>query len=174
VIPVPDTGPVIEGWRRRLDPEGYPLAPAHITLLYPFLDPDLIDDAVIAELGELLGRTTKFDYDLDHLDWFDDRVLYVAPEPAERFTGLTADLVRRWPGCLPYGGTFSRVVPHLTVGKTPCEIPLEEAAADIAPELPIHTRAEEVWLMTAELPAGWSVIAKFPLADQTGVDVPPR
>ncbi len=165
MIPVPDTGPVIEGWRRRLDPESYPLAPAHITLLYPFLDPDQITDGVVEDLARLLSSFGKFDYSLDHLDWFDDRVLYVAPEPAEQFIGLTTALVGRWPQCLPYGGTFSQVVPHLTVGKTPCEIPLESAAAEIARELPIHTRAEEVWLMTAELPAGWSVIAKFPLAD---------
>ncbi len=165
MIPVPDTGPVIEGWRRRLDPEPHPLAPAHITLLYPFLDPDLITDGVIEALARLLGSTGKFDYTLDHLDWFDDRVLYVAPEPEERFIALTEMLVQKWPRCLPYGGTFTRIVPHLTVGKTPCETPLEEAAAEIASELPIHTRAEEVWLMTAELPAGWSVIAKFPLTD---------
>ena len=46
---------------------------------------------------------------------FPDGVLYLAPEPAEPFGALTEAFAAAWPEYPPYGGSFTDVVPHLTV-----------------------------------------------------------
>src|ERR687888_404676 len=43
---------------------------------------------------------------LRRLGWFDERVVWLAPEPAEPFQQLTAAVVAHFPGVLPYEGAF--------------------------------------------------------------------
>ncbi len=42
-------------------------------------------------------------------------VVYLAPEPADRFSRLIDDLVAAFPHHPPYGGAFDEVIPHLTI-----------------------------------------------------------
>ena len=79
VIPVPAAEP-LGPWTG--DREG---VPAHLTLLYPFAPPGLIDDG---SLVELFSSFEPFDYRLVELRSFDDGTVYLAPEPAEPFVRL--------------------------------------------------------------------------------------
>jgi 2'-5' RNA ligase len=133
--------------------------PPHITVLYPFLPPSRIDGGTEDAIGRLLARFEPFGFTLERVGRFPG-VLYVAPEPAERFTELTDALCRHWPALRPYNGAHARVVPHLTVG-TETERPALSAALEA--RLPVAAVASEVSLMVADTSGRWSCRRSFPL-----------
>ena len=98
--------------------------------------------------------------------WFGEDVVWLAPEPAQRFRDLTAAVVERFPGFLPYGGAFEDVVPHLTVGEARLGTlaDLRAAEADVRRALPIAARIDHAVLIAgAELPGSWRTVARLPL-----------
>lgn len=140
-----------------------PGLPAHITLLYPFLAARSIDEDTEAALASLLLEIPAFDFALSEVGRFPG-VVYLAPEPANRFVALTEALVARWPEHQPYGGDYPEIIPHLTVAYG-APIP------DGLPErLPLPARADEVWLMSRT--AGrWVCRQSFPLGSPTDANV---
>src|SRR6266851_12557 len=90
--------------------------PAHVTVLAPFVAPNLLGDEMIGALAEAIGSVRSFDVTFARVAWFDRSVLWLAPEPAEPFQALTDAVWRRFPDCPPYRGEHQDVVPHLTVG----------------------------------------------------------
>lgn len=115
--------------------------PAHITILYPFLNARAIDDETDVALASLLGQVSAFDFALSEIGRFPG-VVYLAPEPAAPFLALTQALARRWPDHQPYGGEHQEIIPHLTVAYG-ASIP-----PGLAERVPLTARAEEVWLMS--------------------------
>jgi 2'-5' RNA ligase len=139
--------------------------PAHITVLYPFVPPDLIDETVLAAVQKTVLTVPRFDAELARVAWFGDLVAYLEPTPGEPFRALIAALCQRFPECPPYGGAFADVVPHLTIGHDAGRDVLAAAGADIEPHLPIRIRVESVRLMAGTEAAGsWHTLAEFPLA----------
>jgi 2'-5' RNA ligase len=139
--------------------------PAHITVLYPFVPPGLIDETVLAAVRKTVLTVPRFDAELARVAWFDDRVAYLEPTPGGPFRALIAALWRRFPECPPYGGEFADVVPHLTIGHDAPRDVLAAAGASIEPHLPIHARIDSVRLMAGTEAAGsWRNLAEFPLA----------
>ncbi len=125
---------------------------AHITLLFPFLDGEAIDEAVLAEL---FARFNAFDFTLDRVEQFDDGVVWLHPSPSLRFADLTAAIHQRWPSHPPYEGAFDETIPHLTVSETPIDLQIA---------LPIAAHAHEVTLIEqAERTGRWAARARFPL-----------
>jgi 2'-5' RNA ligase len=163
IVPVPSAEPAVAKWRARHDPSAPLGMPAHVTVLYPFLATEAITPSVERDLESVLSPFPAFEFKLVGVDRFPG-VLYLAPEPAEPFTRLTAALYERWPDHPPYGGTFDEVVPHVTViqGNEPpeAERELEQATA-------IDAEAKEVWLM-AERGHRWSLLRRFPLRPRAG------
>ena len=100
--------------REQFDPVAKLGMPAHITLLYPFLSPELIDAAVVEQARAVAAGARRFVFSLARVSRFPD-VLYLAPDPADPFIALTEHLVRQFPAFPPYGGKYEGVVPHLTV-----------------------------------------------------------
>src|SRR5579864_841585 len=82
LIPVPEADSVVGRWRHEHDPVAAAGVPAHITLVVPWLPPDEISEADLAELDDELEGVKAFDFDLTDVGWFGRRVLWVAPEPA--------------------------------------------------------------------------------------------
>jgi 2'-5' RNA ligase len=132
--------------------------PAHVTILFPFLAPDALTPSVEEDLESVLSPFMAFGFRLVAVDRF-PKVLYLAPEPADRFRELTAAIQERWPDHPPYGGAFEAVVPHVTVvqGAEPPGVQQELEQA-----VPIEAEATEVWLM-AEKHRRWLVCSRFPL-----------
>ena len=54
VVPVPAAEPVVAGHRRRLDVAASWGVGAHVSVLYPFAPPSVVDDALIARLDAAL------------------------------------------------------------------------------------------------------------------------
>lgn len=163
IVPVPAFEPFIRHHRtfnEAVSPEG---VPAHLTLLYPFLPPEVCETAH-GEVAAFFSQVEPFEFELTKVGWFDDRVVFLAPADAAPFVSLTERLVATWPQCIPYGGRHGGThVPHLTLGieGTPQEMTsLAEAATRL---LPMRCLADQAWLMIGTShPARWSVAERFP------------
>ncbi len=146
LVPVPEADAVVGRWRHEHDPVAAAGVPAHITLIVPWLPPDEITAADLAELDRELSDVKAFDFELTRVDWFGRRVLWVAPEPAAPFLELTSRLAERF-ATPPWEDEFDEIIPHLTVAHASDGVELVPMAADVATRLPVRCRAEEVWVM---------------------------
>ena len=125
--------------------------PAHLTILFPFVDAAEVDEDAIAEV---VAAHEAFDFELASVETFDDGHVYLAPTRPERFVALTDAVWRRWPDHPPYEGAFETVVPHLTVSDRPIEC---------AVELPIRARADAVTLIEEQADGRWLSRRRFAL-----------
>ncbi len=156
-IPFPEARVLTTRWRRprALD--------AHVTIAAPFLDPARIDDRVVEVLAECLVTSAVFDVTFGSVEWFAQRVVYVAPEDPTPFEHLAAALASAFPAVLA-ARAGARYVAHLTVAKNRPLAELHEAAAACASRLPLRARAREVVLYLYDpLSNEWRERARVPL-----------
>ncbi|WP_340378844.1 2'-5' RNA ligase family protein [Streptomyces sp. SS7] len=161
VVRVPEAEPLVRAWRDRLDPSARAGVPAHVTVLFPFLDADRIDEGVRADLGVILARHASFEARFDRCGRFPG-VLYLAPATDAGFRCLTEAIVERWPDHPPFGGRFDDVVPHLTVAQGQDEAVVQKAEAGLLAGLPVVTRVSAVDLLVHD-GTRWHRRASFPL-----------
>jgi 2'-5' RNA ligase len=168
VVPVPEAEAVVGHHRAVLDVAASWGVPAHVTVLYPFLPPDRITADVRTALRGLVASVARFDVTLARVEWFGDRVVWLAPAPDEPFRALTAAVWARFPETPPYGGEHPDLVPHLTVGHdAPLDV-LRRAAADVAGSLPVTARISHVHLISgAQEPRSWRGVETFALGPGT-------
>jgi 2'-5' RNA ligase len=125
---VPEAERYIAHYRQRFDPSARRNVPAHVTILYPFMAPQLVDAAVLATLSGIANSVPCFNYRLAQTRRF-PVALYLAPDPDAFFAALTEGIFRAFPDYPPFEGKFDTVVPHVTVahGDEPqlCEIEVE-------------------------------------------------
>ena len=162
VIAVPEAEPAVAAHRLRLDASAALGAPAHVTVLFPFAPAgDLDHDA----LGLVVGAVPAFPYRFSRTAWFDDRVLYLAPDDEAPFRELTDRVLAAFPAYPPFEGVFDDVVPHLTIGHDQPVRTLRAAEEDVRPHLPVEGHATEVLLLAQDEPGGrWRTAASFPLS----------
>ncbi len=153
---VPEAEAAVSALRLQYDRSAARGVPAHITILFPFLADDELDEAA---LEAVFAAQRAFDFELARVERFGADVTYLAPEPDAPFRALTDAVWRRWPTHPPYGGEHADSIPHLTIGETRLEVPDVEAA------LPIAARAREVLLLVETEPDGaWAVLRRYPLS----------
>jgi hypothetical protein len=131
--------------------------PAHVTLIYPFVDDGRLVAGDVSELRAVLSRFSPFDVCYATFGRFDgpSPVLYLEPDPAHPFAEIIGAIAERFPEHPPFGGEFDTVVPHLTVVETDDMEVLRDAEQDVSQYLPIATRATEVCLMEHRSGDGW-------------------
>ncbi|MFE1880444.1 2'-5' RNA ligase family protein [Streptomyces diastatochromogenes] len=161
IVRVPAAEPAVRAWRDRLDPSARVGVPAHVTVLFPFLDASRIDQGVCTAIGEVLDRHQSFGVRFERCGRFPG-VLYLAPEPDTPFRRLTEAFVARWPENPPFGGQFDDVVPHLTVAQGQDEAVLEKAEADLLGSLPVVAHVSSVDLLVHD-GTRWRQRGSFPL-----------
>jgi 2'-5' RNA ligase superfamily len=172
IAPVPAAESAVGRHRARLDPSAADGAPAHITVLSPFLPIDSVGSAEQIHLRQLFAATDPIPFTLTRVARFPGaagraplrrapRVLYLAPEPSEPFVALTQRVWRRWPEYPPYEGAYEEVIPHLTVAVGDGDFTEVERA--LTRQLPIPAKAEEVWLIVRAETGGWVCALSFPL-----------
>ncbi len=71
--------------RRRLDRAAGWGVPAHVTVLYPFLPPQALSGQVLATLSAVIASVRAFECTFATTAWFDQEVLWLAPEPEQPF-----------------------------------------------------------------------------------------
>ncbi len=116
IVRVPEAEPHVAHLRRQFDPSAGLGVPAHITVLYPFMPPDEITQAIVGRIRAVALSCTAFGFRLSDVGVFPG-ALYLAPSPAQPFIALTVALAREFPDYPPYGGRFRNVIPHLTVAQ---------------------------------------------------------
>jgi hypothetical protein len=161
---VPQAESLVGAWRERYDDSARTGVPAHVTLLYPFLEPEEIGPADLERLAALFASARATRFRLVAARRFSRGVLYLAPEPEEFFQELTSRIWALYPDHPPYGGIFNHVVPHLTVAQVEDHLVLDEIEAVVAPDLPIEAEATEAWLMLQGAEGErWQADHRFPL-----------
>ncbi|MGW1773893.1 2'-5' RNA ligase family protein [Streptomyces sp. NPDC002104] len=161
VVQIPEAEPVVRAWRERLDPSAVAGVPAHVTVLFPFLNESRIDPGVHAALEDVLGSHQAFDLRFERCGRLPE-VSYLVPEPAAPLIRLTEAIAARWPGTPPYGGRFDQIVPHLTIAQGQEDTVLEEIEADLAGRLPLTSHVASVDLMVHD-GTKWQVRASYAL-----------
>jgi 2'-5' RNA ligase len=162
VIEVAAAAPAVDAWRRRFTYDGPLGVPAHVTLLYPFVPPERLDDEIEAKLGAIIGQAEPFEFVLGRTERFPE-LLYLAPEPPKPFVQLTEAIAAAWPEHPPYEGVHDVVIPHLTVAGAEDRV-LDEIAKALEPELPIEARASEAVLLEEGEDGFWRERRRLPFA----------
>jgi hypothetical protein len=119
--------------------------PAHINLVFPFLDTSTIDDETESGLASLLETVPSFAFALREIRRLPG-IICLAAEPAAPFVALARALPDFWPEARPDAGASQEIIPYVTVAYgTDTPIP-----SGLAERLPVSARAEEVWLMSKD------------------------
>jgi 2'-5' RNA ligase len=144
IVALPDLEPVVGEWRARYDTQ-FTGAPAHVTVLFPWIPPADLTESDLAVVGQLANDWQPFEVCFAEFRTFDGPVVhYLAPEPADPFVALTDDVCTVWPEYPPYGGAVDEVVPHLTVAVGADAEQAAEFRAAIGALLPVRTIAAEL------------------------------
>lgn len=163
LVPALGAGLVVQDVRKRYDPSARAGVPPHVTLMYPFLPPSDLTDAIIDALAGLVGGANRFEFELTRVCEFGQGVVYLDPYPAEPFARLTREIGRQF--CLrPFGGEFGdSPVMHLTVAMPQPLATRQQVAAQLAPLLPMRMFAEEAWLMVGTNSDTWKTVRQMRL-----------
>jgi len=140
--------------------------PLHVTLLFPFVPRDRLDENVFRALQELFAARAPFTLTLVGIDEFPG-VAYAVPEPRGELREWIESLCERFPDCPPYGGEFAEVVPHATLGTWEDPRRQDERVAR-ARELtrgmfPLSCRIQDVALLEEHAPDRWRELRRFAL-----------
>lgn len=120
--------------------------PAHLTVLYPFVPFEHLDDASRA-LRRLFADVPPFDVTLDGFGHF-PTTLFLKPANPEPIRELFRRVHTAFPDYLPYGGAFSHddITPHMTIGEFRSEA--ECAAVRLPPYAPMTFTVRRLHLIT--------------------------
>jgi hypothetical protein len=167
VVTVPEAEPVVGRHRTRFDPAASWGVPAHVTVLYPFVDLSVLDDAGVRRLADVVRMVPAFACAFRRTAWFGQDVLWLAPDPDEPFRALTTAVWQAFPDHPPYGGAYADLAPHLTVGQRPDGHDVSELAAvepPVSAQLPVSTYVDRVHLLAGvPAPGGWRVLQELAL-----------
>jgi 2'-5' RNA ligase len=173
IVEVPEAEPLVKEWRAKHDWSAQHGVPAHITLLFPFVPTERIDDGLHAGLGKLFAAHPAFSFSLTHVARFPDEVAWLAPEPAELFKALTETIWSQYPEYPPYEGIHDEVIHHLTVAEGGTELQ-DQVDSALTPALPIEAEARSVSLFLEDETGWWSRGERYPLAGNATGRLTPR
>ena len=164
-IIVPISVPVtITRLRERMDPSAAQGVPAHVTLLYPFMSVDGLDDEVRRKVGRIVATEPAFTVHFRQISRFPN-VVYLPPDPPDPFRRLTTALAAEFPDYPPYEGAYPEVVPHMTVAQ---DVPADfyAAAEHALPAcLPVRHIVREAWLIGHRPEQPWHTLWRLPLGE---------
>jgi 2'-5' RNA ligase len=162
IVAVPEAEPIVGKWRLRYDNARLGI-PAHVTLLFPFVPAEELDETLFGELRALFATQPAFTFTLTRVVDFPDQTLWLAPEPTAPFRTLTDLIFARYPAYPPYEGIHDEVIPHLTVTSGDASL-RDELDAALTPHLPIEAAVHDVVLLEEDASGYWRTRERFPLA----------
>lgn len=155
--------PALERLRRRSVRDAIVGVPAHLTMLYPFIEPARLGPSVRRRLMTVAAATQPFDYRLLGSATWPDTV-YVAVDPVEPFIDLQRRLGAAFPDFPIYGTDPGfEFVPHVTIAEGP---PIDDDATLEDPawrSLPRPARATAIEVIARPTDAPWRTIWRLPL-----------
>lgn len=160
LIPVPSADPIVGEWRKKYDEVALHGIPSHVSLLFPFKESSKITLEIIQKLNAIFAEVKQFSFVLEKICTFPS-VIYLEPQPREKFITLTENIVRVFPENPPYEGKYPQINPHMTIAQLSdiqnIYVTKEEIARDIVRALPIKALAEDM----DEFDGEWSIKMKF-------------
>jgi hypothetical protein len=155
VVPFAGLAPVVDELREQtcLTKPSHGMPP-HVTLLAP-------SPGDTGAIADVLAPFSAFDVVFERLDRFPG-TLWLDPEPGGPFVEMIEAIESRFPDHPPYGGAFSRIVPHLTIAQSE----FDSAIAAASSWLPLHARVECAVLLEEREPNRWRELARFDLEDR--------
>ncbi|MFD9601984.1 2'-5' RNA ligase family protein [Streptomyces sp. NPDC059970] len=150
VVPVAELESVVKTRIERTIPEYLFREPgethAHITLLGPFVDRDLMTSELLDQLRQLFKKVSPISFTLDSPPMtLPDGTVYLDPEPADTFSDLTRQLWEAYPEYPPFGGAHSAPQPHLTLAYPwapgHSQDTMRAVAPEVGPLLPVRLEA---------------------------------
>ena len=156
--------PIFEWLRLEHDRHAIAGVPAHVTCLAPFVPPHLIDAEVLGALGAVAAACEGFAVLFPDVGEFPG-VVWLRPDPEDRFRALTRALVAAFPDYPPFEGAFPDPQPHMTVGmdldpRTQAEL-REQTDREVAPRLPFHAVVTSMSLLILDEHGSWREEARF-------------
>jgi 2'-5' RNA ligase len=155
--------------RRRFDPQAALGVPAHITILFPFMAPELVDAGVRRRLTLLFKRFSPFRCVLGRVERF-PATTYLAPVFPGPFVELTNAVAKAFPDYPPYGGAHASVIPHLTVADgdaRAADLAEQELHADLERHGPVSAHCGSVRLLENST-GRWREMHEFALVGHQG------
>lgn len=149
---VPEAEAVVGSFRDQYDPSARRGLGAHITLIYPFIDSELLTPGLLARLRDVVADIPAPMFRLAHVDTFPS-VVWLAPEPAKPIIQIASALERAFPDHPKGGGAFPDFVPHLTVARHVQQektVVINELEARLADHGPVYGWCESVSLLVSE------------------------
>ena len=98
---VPGADALVGRFRDELDPTARRGLGAHLTLVYPFVEPADVTHATVDALGAAVAPMEPFPCTFGTLRWFGARVLWLAPDPVAPFREIADRIRRHVPGLTP-------------------------------------------------------------------------
>ena len=114
VVFVPEAEPLVGDLRLKHDPAAVAGISAHVTVLFPFMEPARLEAEVLSRCAAVFSAHRAFRFELRTVGRF-PATAYLEPEPPEPFVALTHAVWAAYPAFPPFGGEFASVVTHLTV-----------------------------------------------------------
>ena len=167
IVPVPAAEAVVGEHREHLDRAAAWGVPAHLTVLYPFMPPEAVDDTALAALSAAVATVRAFDCTFATTAWFGSDVLWLAPDPSQPLRQLTLAVWGAFPDHPPYGGVHDGIEPHLTVAERALGEPGALADVEVAVRsgLPFDQRVDHVLLIAgSQQPRSWRTLHRLPLS----------
>jgi 2'-5' RNA ligase len=165
IVRVAEAEPVVASLRARFDATASLGVPAHITVLFPFMPPELVSGDVLIKLRRVLGQQSPFEFGLTGIGRL-AKTTYLKPTPAEPFVRMTQSVTGVFPGYRPYQGQHPDIVPHLTVAhgdERNAAIAESELRASPAGSTPIASVCRQVELLENSTQS-WRTMHVFSLA----------
>jgi 2'-5' RNA ligase len=88
--------------------------PAHVTLLYPFVEAAALSTEIRAIIESIASRHPSFTFELSGPFQWPDTV-YAAVGPEERLLAIHRELAAAFPGYPIYGRPGFQLIPHVTI-----------------------------------------------------------
>lgn len=158
VLTVPELAGLVDRWRLPTVPAAALGAPAHVTVLYPWL-PGPVTDEALTQLRAAVTAVAPVTLTFGRLGTFPSGVLYLRPEPEDDVRHLTAAVQAAFPHCLPYSGAFPDPLPHLTIALTdPPVLPAleREVRKALAADLPVTATITHLTVLEQRPDGRWS------------------
>lgn len=116
IVPSPEVQAFCYPIREEYDQKAFEKLPAHITLIYPFVPQDEVDEA-IAELENVCKEAASFEIHLNRYGSFEG-VLFLEPADSQPIIDLYERLHAAFPDYPAYSGAYGEGLhPHLTLAQ---------------------------------------------------------
>jgi len=173
IIPPLDIQAFAAPLRERFAESTFPLVPAHLTLMYPFVEMMKVPDAK-AILREHCSTIPPFEIVLDRYNHF-PRALFLEPSDPDPIIHLYRCIAAGFPDCIAYGGEFGDDLhPHLTIAELakdddPGQLPLPAIP-------PLRFLVDRIYLYAGIAeddrsgPIPFIPLSIIPLGDRHGID----